>query len=421
MKRLNPIPRPLVKINATLKKMRIMPWLITAILFRFAPAMAQVDLHAHLYMKQGLGPLLRGNAKEEAKARLPSSHLDTKATEITLLSSGASRITVVSLYAHPWLSSPLDFHFRENVSRALDREYEELIEFVKAHADRVVFAKTPADARLAIQSGKQVLVLSIEGAYGALETEADLSKWVQDRGLSILGPFHLTEDYFGGVALLSPLLSLFTSPYSFLQSLMLSGGSCLNSVCTSPMGIKPAGRDLVSRLLEHRVWVDMAHANILEQRELLPEFKKRGIPLLVSHTPLQSHFSAERSLSSIEMEYLKTTGGIVGLIPSDDYLEGGQTGPCFSGLLEFKKQIQELEQRIGKYKVMIGSDFNSPLKGLSAACGAREGEILGVFESTGFFRQDQFKSLSDFVGSDPDWTRSTEEAFLSNWEKIRSH
>jgi microsomal dipeptidase-like Zn-dependent dipeptidase len=121
------------------------------------------------------------------------------------------------------------------------------------------------------------------------------------------------------------------------------------------------------------------------------------------------------------MEYLKTTGGIVGLIPSDDYLEGGQTGPCFSGLLEFKKQIQELEQRIGKYKVMIGSDFNSPLKGLSAACGAREGEILGVFESTGFFRQDQFKSLSDFVGSDPDWTRSTEEAFLSNWEKVRSH
>ena len=398
-----------------------MPCLITALFFCFSPAMAQVDLHAHLYMKQGLGPLLRGNAKEDAKSKLPSSHLDTKASELTLLSTGAPRITVVSLYAHPWLSSPLDFHFRENVSRALDREYEEMIDFVKAHADRVVFAKTPADARLALQNGKQVLILSIEGAYGALETEADLSKWTEDRDLAILGPFHLTEDYFGGTALLSPLLSLFTSPYSFLQSLMLSGGSCLNSVCTSPMGIKPAGRDLVSRLLEHRVWVDMAHANALERRELLPEFQKRGIPLLVSHTPLESHFPAERSLSSIEMEYLKTTGGIVGLIPSDDYLEGGQTGPCFSGLLEFKKQIQALEQRIGKNKVMIGSDFNSPLKGLSAACGAREGEILGVFESTGFFRQDQFKSLSDFVGSDPDWTRSTEEAFLSNWEKVRSH
>jgi microsomal dipeptidase-like Zn-dependent dipeptidase len=121
------------------------------------------------------------------------------------------------------------------------------------------------------------------------------------------------------------------------------------------------------------------------------------------------------------MEYLRTTGGVIGLIPSDDYLEGGQTGPCFSGLFEFKRQIQSLEQKIGKNKVMIGSDFNSPLKGLSPACRANEGEILSVFESTGFFRQEQFKSLSDFVGSDPNWTRATEEAFLSNWEKVRSN
>ncbi len=306
------------------------------------------------------------------------------------------------------------------MARGLEEEYQALAEFVRSQPDKVVLARNPSEARTALQAGKKVLILSIEGAYGAMETEADLSKWVDERGLAILTPFHLTEDYFGGAALLSPWLSLFTSPLSFFQSLMLSGGSCLNSFCASPMGMKPAGRDLVDRLVERKVWIDLAHANDLERRELLPEFQKRGLPLLVSHTTLESHFNAERSLSKLEIDYLKTTGGVVGLIPSDDYLEGGTSGTCFSGLFEFKKQVQSLERSVGKNKVMIGSDFNAPLKGLSPYCQTREGEIHGVFESGGFYRQDQFKSLSDFVASDPDWTRATEEAFLSAWERIRS-
>jgi microsomal dipeptidase-like Zn-dependent dipeptidase len=412
-------PIDLFQGPATFKAMWIKSFTLPILLLSLSPAMAQVDLHAHLYMKPGLGLLLQGGAKSNARARSPDSRLDTKASETTLLSIGAPRITVVSLYAHPWLSRPFDFHFHENVSLGLEAGYQNLQEFVRMNPDRVVLARDARAARTALKEGKRVLILSIEGAYGALETEDDFKKWVDDRGLAILTPFHLTEDYFGGSALMSPLLSLFSSPLSFLQSVLLSGGSCLQSHCSSPMGMKPAGRDLIARLVERRVWVDLAHANDLERRELLPEFQRRSLPLLVSHSTLMSSYPAERSLSKMEIDYLKNTGGIVGLIPSDDYLNSGEPAPCFSGLQEFKKQIQSLEMKIGKNKVMIGSDFNAPLKGLSPACQNSEGGIQGTFESTGFFKQDQFKALSDFVASEADWTVASEEAFLSAWEKIR--
>jgi microsomal dipeptidase-like Zn-dependent dipeptidase len=407
-------------MNGKLRFMRFILGLLITGLHFLLPAMAQVDLHSHLYMKHGLGPVLQGSAKSEARAQSAASRLDTKASEVTLLSQGSPRITVVSLYAHPWLSSPLSLRLRDNVTAALEEEYRELEEFVNSRKDRVVLARKPDEARQALAAGKQVLVLSIEGAYGALETEADLVKWVDERGLAIAGPFHLTEDYFGGTALMSPLLSLVTSPLTFLQSVVASKGSCLNSYCTSNAGLKPAGRDLVARLVERKVWVDLSHANELERSELLPEFKKRNLPLLITHTPLESHFPSERSLSPMEMDYLKNTGGLVGLIPSDDYLDGVRTAGCFSGLVEYKKQIQALEAKIGKNRVMIGSDSNAPLKGLSRACAIHEGEILGTFESTGFYRQDQFKTLSDYISTEPEWTAAGEEAFLSNWEKIKS-
>jgi len=383
-------------------------------------AMAQVDLHAHLIMKPGLGPIFRGSSLESPRALKPDSRWESKASLSSLLEAGAPGITVISLYAHPWLSSPLRFDFRDNVSRTLDTEYQMLVDFVKGHPDRLAIAKSPSEARLALQSKKKVIVLSIEGAYGALESADDLKRWIQDRGLAIVGPFHLTEDYFGGVALMPPLLSMLTSPLSFIESVFLSGGACLNSFCTSPMGIKPAGRDLVERLIQERVWLDLSHANQLERNEILPTLKKQGLPLLVTHTSLNEFFSAERSLSESEMDHLKTLGGMVGLIPSDDYLTGAESkARCFSGLLEFRNQMRILEKRIGAFRVTLGTDFNSPLRGLSRACRISEGEILSEIESSGFYRYDQFKAVADYVSTEPEWSRKTEEAFLSAWQKIR--
>jgi len=329
---------------------------------------------------------------------------------------------VLSLYAHPWLSHPLHLNFKENVRNTLEAEYQSILLFTKEHSDRYVIARNPADARIALNSKKQVLILSIEGAFGALDEEEDFKKWIDERGVAILTPFHLTEDYYGGVAFMKPLWTLFTSPLNFIESILISGGECLKTYCRSPMGLKPQGRDLIERLISKKVWIDFAHANDLERQELLPLLKKNNLPLLITHSALSEFYRAERGISALEMEYLKNSGGIVGLIPSDDFLEGaGSQTSCFSGLLEYKREFRLFEQQVGKFQVMVGSDINAPLRGLSPKCKTLDGELLGEFESRGFYRYDQFSSLTDYLASDPTWNAQTEEAFLTAWEKVRPH
>ena len=393
--------------------------LASALFLHLPPAYAQVDLHAHLFLKPGMGPLLTGSSHDPVQARSWDSRLETKSNSSSLLSHTTPKIIVVSLYAHPWLSNPLNFDWRANTSLALDREYEELEGFVKAHSDRFILAKNPLEARKALSEKKQVLVLSIEGAYGALETEADLQKWVDRRGLAILTPFHLSEDYFGGSALMPPLLAIFQSPISFFESLIDSGGKCLHSVCKSPVGIKSSGKILLERLMEKKVWIDVAHANEKEIAAMLLMFQPGNLPLLVTHTALRSAYPAERGLGRMEIEYLKKTGGIAGLLPSNDFLNLPPDAPCQSGLQEFKTELNALDQAIGPGKTAFGTDVNAPIEGLSPACPKPTGEIMSAFESRGYFRYEDLGALADYAAPDPAWSDRSVENFLASWERIR--
>ena len=393
--------------------------LLSTLFLHLPPAYAQVDLHAHLFLKSGMGPLLTGSSQDPVQARSWNSRLETKSNSSSLLTQTTPKIIVVSLYAHPWLSNPLNFDLRANTSRALDREYQELDGFLKAHSDRFTLAKNPQEARKAISEKKQVLVLSIEGAYGALETETDLQKWVEGRGLAILTPFHLTEDYFGGSALMPPLQAIFQSPLSFFESLIDSGGQCLQTICKSPVGIKSSGRILLERLLEKKVWIDVAHANEREIEEMLLMFQPRNLPLLVTHTALRTAYPAERGLGEMEIKYLKKTGGIAGLLPSNDYLNLDRESPCNSGLQEFKTDLATLEKALGPGKTAFGTDVNAPIEGLSPACPKPSGEIMSAFESRGYFRYEDLGALADYAAPDQGWSDRSVENFLASWEKIR--
>ena len=63
----------------------------------------QVDLHSHLWMKDGVSFLLRGEFHEPVKSGSASSRAGTKMTRDSLDASGL-KLIVVSLYAHPVLA-----------------------------------------------------------------------------------------------------------------------------------------------------------------------------------------------------------------------------------------------------------------------------------------------------------------------------
>ena len=378
-------------------------------------ARASLDLHAHLDLKPGMGPLLQGSFAEPPRAQSWNSRLKTKASSFSLLKNESSpRLIVASFYAHPWLS---------DLKKALDLEYEHLTEFVKAHPLEWTIAKQPSEARDAFKKGLSVFVLSIEGADQVLETEADFKTWIDERGVAIVTPFHLTEDHLGGVALLRNGIAFFNSPIRFFESLLLSGGACLKTFCQSPISIKPDGEILIQNLMKRHVWIDLAHANELEVSNLLLLFEEKKLPLLVTHSQIRDTYPAERGVSDLEINYLLKHDGMIGLLPSDDMLNepmpGEKKGACTSGLARFKETFQLTRERVGRLKVALGSDVNAPITGLSPLCEPVSGRAPNELERLGYHTYAQWGELSDYVSEDPKWNTEIIEKFLGLWGELK--
>ncbi len=371
----------------------------------FPTASAQVDLHAHLVMKPGMGPALIGDFDSPPQSRDWSSRIRTKASRTSLENAGGPQLIVVALYGHSWLSR-LQLPGREsNVMDALEEEYRQLRAFVDAPGSKWMIARSAHEARVALSSGKKILVLSIEGAYGAIRTSADLEKWVE-RGLAILTPFHLTEDRFGGVALMRPWAAIFNTPWSFLSTWIQGGGACPGGICRSPVGVSELGKELIESLIQKQVWVDFSHASDLTVEGLMPVMRDRHLPILVTHTASRDGFPAERGLSPLLIRAIRTDlDGIVGMIPSEEMLqsETDEHG-CKSGVNTFRKTFQSLKLELGEPRVTLGSDANAPLQGLSPPCDLHSGPGYA-----------EYAHLSSLVQSDP----KVLEHFLHLWDRIR--
>ncbi len=390
--------------------------LCISLLLFFNSAHAQIDLHAHLDMKPGLGFLLQGDWLSPPQATYWKSHFHSRASEKSLELLHTPPLIVVSLYAHPYLSV-------KGMREALDQEYEHLVAFVAENDKRFGIAKNADEAEKLIAENKTALIFSIEGAYGVLETDEDFKKWIDDRGVAMVTPFHLTEDQFGGIALMSNFFALLMTPLDFIKSLYASHGMCLLSFCKSTVGIKRDGYGLIDRLISHHVWIDVSHANEITIQELVPIFDKNNLPLMVSHTQIREVYPAERGLGQPEIDYIKKQDGIIGLLPTDDMLkifpEQSVDAPCKSGLANFKYAVKIAINTLGQERVALGSDTNSPIVGLSPECASEPGRILTAFEKEGFYTYSQWGELNDYVSPNLEWQKQTLSHFLKLWRRVR--
>lgn len=410
--------------------LRVIAWIMLSTLMGGANAVAQMDLHAHLDLKPGVGLLMRGNFSVPPLSGDWDTKFATKASATSLTEFESPPLIVVSLYAHPYFSvtevegsvvqNILHFDPKDNVRRAIEQEYQHVLAFVNNHP-RFGIAKSPIEAENLITDRRIPIVLSIEGAYGALETEADFKKWIDDRGVAIVTPFHLSEDQFGGTAMMSGVYGLLATPIEFFRALFRSGGSCISTYCKSTTGMKNDGRELVSQLMKRRVWIDLAHANDLTVGELLPILKQAGQPVLVTHTSPRDIYPAERGLSVELMNAVIANDGILGFIPTEDMIKNSWQGTdCFSSLFEFRQTIKEMIRRFGAERVTLASDINAPISGLSPLCRVDPAQIPSDIEQQGFYTYSQWTSLAQYVSPDPTWHEKSLKHFIRLWKKVRS-
>jgi microsomal dipeptidase-like Zn-dependent dipeptidase len=422
-------------------------------LFSFK-ANAQIDLHAHLHMKPGMGPMIGGQFHDDPRADHWSDRFQMRASGKSLSETPIAqlpRLIVISFYGHPYFAYSFEkdgfaFDRKAITRRAVEQQYTEFKQFIDQHAQRFAIARNAKEARSIIQSGKTAIVLSIEGAWGHFESSADYQKWIQDRGIAIVTPVHMTPDDLGGNALMSNIISFANSTLDFLASVWQTRGSCLKTFCKSTLGFTTPGEDTLNELIRNDVWIDLAHMSENQVKTMIPKLEKskfEPLPLLVTHTQLRQFYPFERGLGQLEVEYIRKVDGIVGLIPSQHMLpeamkqahqealllhpEEAQAASaakglsCITSLEVFKKTVASAIATLGSpNRVALSSDINAPLDGLSPGCGdvSQLDDSMRDLYRRGYYTYTQWNTLARFSSPDSEWQDRHLEHFLVLWERV---
>jgi len=376
-----------------------------------------VDLHAHLFMKQGMGWLFRGSFDGPIAATSWRNRLSSKVNRAALDASG-NGIVVVSLFAHPLEGLDVRASIRRQVA---------LTEQLAASHPGWALARDAGQARRLIAAGKKVLVLSLEGAAGVLESEEDLAEFIDELGIRIVTPLHLVDDRYGGSARLNGY-QLFGNPLALADQLL--DPTCgEHDVPINPRGLSSAGRQLVLDLIKRGVWIDLAHASDVALAQLWELIEAAGQPPLFTHTTMRRYRATERALSDSMLRKLGAAGGIVGLLPSEDAFEtirvakrfcpeGCSQEACGRGVSAFAQMYTDVVAVLGPAAVMLGADFNGGMRHLAPSCST--GSSLD--KPAGLLHMGQIGELwaaTRRLGAPVPALRQQLERFLQAWAKVR--
>jgi microsomal dipeptidase-like Zn-dependent dipeptidase len=326
----------------------------TGYLFALAVAVTNpyLDLHIHPFMDDGMGTLFHGKFEGPLRAKDWTAGFDSQVNIETLEASRLGLI-VLSLYAHPVVSNGRKESLRRQIARAE--------EFVKAHPDWVI-ARSAEEASAARTQGKRIIILGLEGASGVLESEADLHEFIDEKGIRIVTLLHLTDDHLGGAAFFRAMRGFLFEPISWFVQL-LAPRRDENGVKLNKNGLSKDGAALARELIKRKVWIDLAHASDAAMKDLIPILKEAHQPLLITHTILRRYNAEERATADWEISEVASSGGIIGLMPSEEALTGTPAS-CGDGIHELATQFKEVATRLGAASTSIGSDFNGGINHL---------------------------------------------------------
>lgn len=192
------------------------------------------------------------------------------------------------------------------------------MQIVRSQAD--LAAALPQGAAPA--SGKLLALLATEGLH-PLEGKLENVDALVDAGFRIMGLTHFFDNEIGG------------SAHGLEKG-----------------GLTPLGKQVVARLQEKSVLVDLAHASPKVIDDVLAMTRK---PLLVSHTGVQGTCPGPRNLSDRHIKAIAATGGVMGI----GYFEGAVCGLDTASIV---KAIRYTANLVGVQHVALGSDFDGATK-----------------------------------------------------------
>ncbi len=116
-------------------------------------------------------------------------------------------------------------------------------------------------------------------------------------------------------------------------------------------GLTPLGRQVITRLEEKAMLIDLAHAS----RPLIDDVLAIATrPVLISHTGVEGTCKGTRNLSDKHLKAIAATGGVIGIGYWD-------AAVCATSVEAITKAIRYTADLIGVQHVALGSDFNGTI------------------------------------------------------------
>jgi microsomal dipeptidase-like Zn-dependent dipeptidase len=113
-------------------------------------------------------------------------------------------------------------------------------------------------------------------------------------------------------------------------------------------GLTPLGREVVVRMQQLGIAIDLAHVSPASVADALALATK---PVVVSHTGVQATCPGPRNLSDEQIRGIAKTGGVIGIA----YFEGAVCGTDVPHIVRAMRHVKDL---VGAQHVALGSDFD---------------------------------------------------------------
>lgn len=188
---------------------------------------------------------------------------------------------------------------------------------IRSRAELQAFLEQRANHR-----GRVAAVLAAEGLH-PLEGRLENLDHLYDAGFRIAGITHYFDNEVGG------------SAHGLEKG-----------------GLSPFGRQVIARLEDKRMLIDLAHASPAVIDEVLAMARR---PVLVSHSGVQGTCPGTRNLSDEQLRRIAANGGLVGIGFWD-------IAVCDASVAAIVRAIRHAADLIGVEHVALGSDFNGTVR-----------------------------------------------------------
>ena len=239
------------------------------------------------------------------------------------------RIREAQISGATWVITTNPWRTRRGRARAFVRNLQRLTAIFEAQGDDVQLVRTHSDYLAARRSNKHAVFLGIQGG-NAIE---DRNVWnlLADGRILRVTLVHLTNSSLG----------LTSSPMRWGRDL----------------GLSRAGHELVEYLDDQRVLVDLAHASNRTFFEAV-ETHRKSLPVLVSHTGIDSVYHHWRNLTDKQLKTVADTGGVVGVFYHGPFLAAGLSR---GRVATVAKHIAYAVRCVGAEHIALGSDWDGSI------------------------------------------------------------